>query len=694
MGGQATNSGIDYQQRIAAWCLINQFTEFDLSKYFDQIDDELVIKTIHFETDSSIDDINLICNNNIKIFLQVKRAMSLSEKKTSDFYKTIEQFVKQFSAGNYEKEYYGIITTSDSSSKITSDLKKLVVSAKLNPEFLKSNPLNNSEKDCLKKVHTLFTKIYLDLNKKNATDEQFKSFAKKIFICVLDVEAGKSVEIAAFMLLRSVGFENPELIWAVLIKNTLYYSSERLSINKLKLDEIFKKYLSDKTTYSEEDNTFKTEVISIGPFSVAKEVILFESFIEKDEIMIAELFRFRDDCSLKNTFINGRMILGNGDEWQIIQRFATMTGLERYLEENHNKFQDKSIVIIPANGIDNEEETECSILHKALLEELVSKNKSPLTCLHCGKTISNNNALLIELDDLETNPNVGNVHKECLRSVDRILGIASIPGIDSDKKYLDYFDYKLWLSLIMKGQGMMNGVKESSDFFEGRVPLVAWNSTEEYDADYSYCVKIILEDNTTSYVYQRGKIERLNKSNAIKQIEIFQKAQKKFKNENDPFCMLSKSKTMSQYSKLLKLKKSDEKILEIISYEICKYSKEIAKAFDNDIFWYAPLCLLRDSEEENFFNLSNVIPILSDPLSFQEFYENWSELGFDTAGIELKIIKSDRDFDNYMRMFFADQMTPIIDPIFDKNFNLVKGFPITDLEKMKREHERNNNAQR
>lgn len=207
MGGWATNSGIDYQQRIAAWCLINQYTKFDLSTYFDQIEDDLIIKTIHFETAEAIDDVNLTCENNIKIYLQVKRSISLSQNDSSEFYKTIEQFVKQYSKLSFEKEFYGLVTTHDSSAKITSDLKKLVISAKLNPEFLKDNPLNESEKDCLEKIHTLFDKIYHKINNKKASEEQFKSFIKKMFICVLDVEAGQTIEIAAFMLLRSVGLK-------------------------------------------------------------------------------------------------------------------------------------------------------------------------------------------------------------------------------------------------------------------------------------------------------------------------------------------------------------------------------------------------------------------------------------------------------------------------------------------------------
>ena len=80
--------------------------------------------------------------------------------------------------------------------------------------------------------------------------------------------------------------------------------------------------------------------------------------------------------------------------------------------------------------------------------------------------------------------------------------------------------------------------------------------------------------------------------------------------------------------------------------------------------------MIRDVDSERFINLSNVVPIISDPLLFDDFIDNWENLGFKFEPLELKIIKTDKDFDNYMRMFFADDKTPIIDPIFDKNFKL------------------------
>ena len=123
-GGQATNSGIDYQQRISAWFLINHYSKFDISVYFDQLDEELIISKTHFETSQNIDDLNLTCENNKSIYLQIKRSLSLSTRDKSDFHKTIKQFVQEFIKNEDTKNYFGLITTSDASSKITSNLKK------------------------------------------------------------------------------------------------------------------------------------------------------------------------------------------------------------------------------------------------------------------------------------------------------------------------------------------------------------------------------------------------------------------------------------------------------------------------------------------------------------------------------------------------------------------------------------------
>jgi hypothetical protein len=683
-GGQATNSGINYQQRISAWFLINQYSKFDISIYFDQLDEQLIISKTHFETSEFIDDLNLTCENGKSIFLQIKRSLSLSIRDTSDFYKTIKQFIEEFVKNEQTKNYFGLITTSDSSSKITSDLKKIIVSLNLSSDAFRDNPLTESENDTLDKFQSLFNIIYKEVSKSKSTQQIFENFLKRIFIGIIDIESGNTVEVASHMLLKSIGFNQPELVWSILIKNSLVYATDRLSIDNNKLEKIFQRYISDEKTINIEENPkewFKSEVITEGKFSTGKEVLIIKSFIDELDLMIVELYRFKEDCNIKSVFYDNKIIINDDVEWEIIQRFATMAGLDRYLEENQELYKEKKIGVIPANDIENVENENCSKLHNEYLEELADKNPNPLICLHCGKQVSDNNSLIVEIEDRDTISAFGCVHKSCLRPIDRILGTLKLPGREFSEHLIN-FDFILWINLMMQGQGMLNALKSSPQLLNGRTPTIAWNSNEEYDADYSFCIKFILEDNSTSYSYQRSKIERLNKVQAQENLKLFNSVHKRQEELNDPYCVLSVSKTVGTYSELLKIKKTDDVILEIKSAEIAKYSLLIAKAFDKDIEHYAPLCIIKDREMETFLNLSNVVPIISDPLKFTDFYDNWQKIGFEIDDVDLKIIKSDKDFDYYMRMIFGDDMVPIIDPLFDKNFQLVSGIPITEYDKM------------
>ncbi len=91
--GSATNAGIDYQQRVAAWFLVALLFNHDISSTLD-LSAPSYIKEIAFETAENIDDLRLQLTNQNNIFVQIKRSLSLSTSTNSDFYKTIKQFVR------------------------------------------------------------------------------------------------------------------------------------------------------------------------------------------------------------------------------------------------------------------------------------------------------------------------------------------------------------------------------------------------------------------------------------------------------------------------------------------------------------------------------------------------------------------------------------------------------------------------
>lgn len=63
--------------------------------------------------------------------------------------------------------------------------------------------------------------------------------------------------------------------------------------------------------------------------------------------------------------------------------------------------------------------------------------------MHCGKGISEK-SYAIENDDLYDRSILGVVHNDCLRPIDRVLGLIT-NDIFNKHNYLRKFDYNLWI---------------------------------------------------------------------------------------------------------------------------------------------------------------------------------------------------------------------------------------------------------
>ena len=93
-GGAATNSGIDFQQRIAALVLSHMLV--DVNNYSAlQLGDELNVNEVRFETNNNIDDLVLQTTSG-RVLIQAKRSLSLSDSTNSEFSAVLKQFVAQY----------------------------------------------------------------------------------------------------------------------------------------------------------------------------------------------------------------------------------------------------------------------------------------------------------------------------------------------------------------------------------------------------------------------------------------------------------------------------------------------------------------------------------------------------------------------------------------------------------------------
>jgi len=693
MSGAGTNSGINYQQRIAALTLVAQYTDFDLAGTFG-IGQKLEIDSVHFETDDPIDDLKIKCKDCI-LFLQIKRSLSFQIDFGTDFYKTIEQFITQFIKKSFAQEHYVLATTSNSSGSITQELNKITESIRLNDDAFIDNPLNKSEKETFDKFKNLFHSIYKIKSGKDSKPKDFINFSKQIYIAIIDIELGRPNEQVAIFLLSGKRFIDPVLVWNTLIANCLEYARKRQSVSKQSIEKILKRYIPcDEDTSNESDELkayFNTEIIQHGRIPVAKEVLFIESFIDGVDYLITELFRFSDDGKIKHEFKRNLIKLADtNDEWVVLQRAATIEGIERFISDNSETFKNKKIAFLPSNpdyNIESDENKPIAELHRSYLQELARKNTDFIKCLHCDKTIAvSSGCFVVEIDDVDSKPAIGAVHNTCKRPIDRIIGRV-IPNFSVKDFFLKTFDFKTWARLMMKGQGLMNGYR-SSKGIQNREPIVAWSAIGNEFNDYSYCLNFLLSNGATIFMTDRGKIHRFNKPDAEKAKEEILEGIVKYREINNPLSYTSKKFCYGNREQLLKIKDADETVIEIENIEVTRYSKLLEKR-EEHIFFYAPICIVRNIEDETILNLGNIVPLISDPLSFENIYKSWNLIDSDKLlqQLELKIIKSDTEFDSYMREFFGTGIAPIIDPYLNENGELVKGVRLIHREQMLAEHE-------
>ena len=402
----------------------------------------------------------------------------------------------------------------------------------------------------------------------------------------------------------------------------------------------------------------KKEKISAG-----KEILLINSFLDNNDFLILENFRFDDNGDKKAKYKDNKVFLDNqGEEsYNLIQRFASWTGITRYLEEHDEIYKSKKTVVIHAHeDIETVENSQFSLAQADYIQELLNFNNDIMSCLHCGERITTNDSYLIEIDELGLNNNCGNVHNECLRPADRILGKAGYEGLINS--FLVNFDYKLWSNLLEKGQGQLGSAIAQANLV--KKAIISWNP-ENNKNDGSYCIRIIYENGYTNFVTIGKEIHRFTKSEIDKELSFFIELSKKANIEEDPTSMIVETKLFGNYKYLSEIKDSKQSLTKVKSYEKVLYSNQLEQnsvKIDND---YTPIGLIKHFESEDIVQIGNIIPLISKPENFDSFITNWKKVLPTINKCTIKIIKSDFELDTHLQSFFKDGMQPVINPLFD-----------------------------
>lgn len=420
-------------------------------------------------------------------------------------------------------------------------------------------------------------------------------------------------------------------------------------------------------------------------FSVGKEIILIESFVDEHDYLIFENFRFDDDGNKKLRFKEDKVIFKSIDgdiSHKLIRRFATWQGLTRYTELNDQYFRENKGAIMNAHpDIEKVEDELHCITHADYLKELLEFNKDLMSCLHCGEKISTNDSYLVEIDEIDFNNNVGNVHKECIRNADRILGQSGFEGLKESS--LINFNYTLWLELLEKGQGQIQPIYSKLDKL--KIAVISWNPENNINIG-KYCIRTVYENGSTDFMKLGKEIHRFKSSEIDQEIATFNSQLKEEKRKNDLPGMIVETKVFGHFQFLSKLKKPNQTIVNVSHYEKAIYSnqfEEYQSKIEND---YAPLGLIKSIETEEIFTIGDLVPLISNPIEIDKYYSNWKELLGNFERQSIQIIKSDFELDTYIQNFLSKDLQPILNPLFNnENGQLESGLLIKSMESIIKE---------
>jgi signal recognition particle GTPase len=236
-GGAATQAGIEYQNRVAAWMSVRILAELDAEPLWN-LPADVNLKFLRCETDQPVDDLLIGTSKDGHAFVQVKHNLKWGTNTQSELGKTIDQFIRQFLSYRSEtlvkrlwerpldvnRDRLVLITNSGCSPKIREKLPSLLSKIRELPSSQEISDAGSNSKEAqeiLETVVNLLTTIWQSIEGDEPTDDEKRQILNLIRIQILDVDADRNDELQAKDRLRTSILAQPEhanLAWTSLIQ--------------------------------------------------------------------------------------------------------------------------------------------------------------------------------------------------------------------------------------------------------------------------------------------------------------------------------------------------------------------------------------------------------------------------------------------------------------------------------------------
>jgi signal recognition particle GTPase len=218
-GGAATQSGIIYQNRVAAWMAVGILAEQEASPPWD-LPANVSLKFLRCETEQPVDDLLIGTSEGGHVFIQAKHQLELGRNSQSEFGKTIDQFIRQFLAYpthtssnrpwerplDAKRDRLVLVTSSGSSAPIREELPNLLTKIReLSSHQEIREAASNSQKaeKVFDSVLSLITMIWQNIKGNEPTDDEKRQLLTLIRVQILDVDADGGEELSAKDRLRA-----------------------------------------------------------------------------------------------------------------------------------------------------------------------------------------------------------------------------------------------------------------------------------------------------------------------------------------------------------------------------------------------------------------------------------------------------------------------------------------------------------
>lgn len=220
-GGAATQGGISFQNRVAAWVCVQMLAE----KHATPVGPAAIPAYVRFETQEAVDDLLVGTVDGGHAFVQAKRTLSLSSGDSSDFATVIDQFVRQYlssrnassprpwsQALDPTRDRLVLATSPESPATLRGHLA--AVTDRLHGlapgQPLSDAAVNQLEQEALTALIQQIKKAWQSALNVPPSDTDIIGVAKLIYIAVLDVERDGAAEREALNILSATVVHHAE----------------------------------------------------------------------------------------------------------------------------------------------------------------------------------------------------------------------------------------------------------------------------------------------------------------------------------------------------------------------------------------------------------------------------------------------------------------------------------------------------